>query len=337
MNKKSSRRVVLIGGGTGNSVFLRSLKKYTENITAIVTVADDGGSSGKMRSELGILPPGDIRNCIIALADEENIMAELMDVRFTEGFMKRQSFGNLVIAAMNKISGSFPLAVKRVSDVLAITGRVLPVTTENIILSAKISNGKTIKGESHIPKYCTRTKQHIESMNLIPHNVNAFSDCIDAIRQADIILFSPGSLYTSLIPNLLVNGICEALEECRAEKFFMINIMTQSGETQGYNLSDHIYAVERHSKGRKIIDSVIYNTTLIPDAVKYSYKKENAAPVENIIEMPLKEKYRFIGIDLASISNNIVRHNSEKFWEYVFHGREAEANESGKINEPAIG
>ncbi len=336
MKHKSFQHVVLIGGGTGNSVFLRSLKKYTENITAIVTVADDGGSSGRIRSELGMLPPGDIRNCIIALADEENIMAELMNVRFTEGFMKKQSFGNIVIAAMNKISGNFPLAVKRVSDVLAITGRVLPVTTENIILSAKISNGKTIKGESHIPKYCARTKQHIESMNIIPNQAGALSDCIDAIYKADIIVFSPGSLYTSLIPNLLVNGICEALEQCKAKKYFLINIMTQNGETQGYTLSDHIHALEKHSGGRKIFDTVVYNTKDIPVEVKNSYRKENAAPVENVIEESYFDKYRFIGLELASISNNIVRHNSELFWEYIFHGK-AENIENGKIIESAVG
>lgn len=320
MDKKFTQKVVLIGGGTGNSVFLRSLKKYTDDITAIVSVADDGGSSGVIRLEYGMLPPGDIRNCIVALADEENIMSELMDVRFTEGFMKRQSLGNMIIAAMNKISGSFPLAVKRVSDVLAITGRVLPVTTENIILKAKISNGKIIKGESSIPKYCARTKNSIEMMQIHPTTAKAFGDCINAIDEADIIIYSPGSLYTSLIPNLLVNGISEALESSRAKKYMIANIMTQQGETQGYTLTDHIRAVEKHAGGRKIIDTVVYNTSPIPMDVKINYRRENAEPVNNFIDYELSNKYEFIGLELASISDKIVRHNSKVFWDYIFYG-----------------
>ena len=187
-------KVVLIGGGTGNAVLLRVLKKYTENITAIVTVADDGGSTGSLRNDMGIVAIGDIRNCLVALAEEESIMASLMDLRFTEGFVNKQSLGNIIIAGMNKICGNFPLSVKYISEVLAIKGQVLPVTTDNIVLSAKLSNGKVINGESKIPKYCAKSGLKIDRINLIPREAKVFGECVDAIKAADIIVYSPGSL-----------------------------------------------------------------------------------------------------------------------------------------------
>ena len=311
------KKVVLIGGGTGSAVFLKTLKEFPCEITAIVTVADDGGSSGSIRKDYGILPPGDIRNCIIALADEENIMADLMGVRFTSGFMKTQSFGNIMIAAMNKISGNFPLAIKMVSDVLAIKGRVLPVTTADITLCAELKSGKIVKGESKIPLICTKANDAIQRVFLEPHPVDAYQNCLDAIDEADIIVYCPGSLYTSLIPNLLVNGICEALLHSHARKYYIQNIMTQKGETDSYTMHDHIRAIERHSADKKIIDTVIYSSTKITEEILALYRHEEAYPV--VIDLSKNENgYTYLGLDLTMITNHMIRHNSRIFWETIF-------------------
>lgn len=322
MQRFSSPKVVLIGGGTGNAVFLRTLKAYTPNITAVVSVADDGGSSGKLRKELGILPPGDLRNCIIALASEENTMAELMNFRFKEGFLKEQSFGNVLIAAMNDISDSFAEAIKKVSKVLAITGRVLPVSEEMISLCAIMSNGKMIHGESYIPKYATKTKQSIDRIMIMPENVKAFSECIEAIKDADVIVYSPGSLFTSLLPNLLVKDIIKAIEIAKAEKYYIANIMTQQGETEGFTLQDHINSIEKHTGNKKIIDTIVYNTDQVPDAILKRYATENASQVVNDIDPQINGKYKFLPVPCVQIVNDIVRHDSNACWDRIFNNME---------------
>ena len=192
-------KVVVIGGGTGLSVLLRGLKLFTSNITAIVTVADDGGSSGKLREDLGMLPPGDIRNCILALADMEPTMEQLLQHRFEEGDLKGQNFGNLLIASMNDISGNFEEAIKKISDVLAVTGKVLPVTLKDITLYARLENGVVIKGESNIPEKSLELNSPIENIFIKPKNAKAVKEAVDAIYDADIVLLGPGSLYTSVI------------------------------------------------------------------------------------------------------------------------------------------
>lgn len=311
-------KIVLLGGGTGNAVFLKTLKNFPCDITAIVSVADDGGSSGTIRQDYGILPPGDIRNCIVALADEESVMAELMDFRFSDGFMKTQSFGNIMITAMHQIWGNFPLAVKMVSDVLAIKGRVLPVTTTDITLCAETRKGKTIEGESKIPKYCISNNDTIEKMFLYP-SASAFSECIEAIESADIIVYSPGSLFTSLIPNLIVENITDALEKSKARKYYMQNIMTQNGETSQFTLNDHLQAIEKHINGKKIIDTVVYNTGRIQQFVLDLYEQENSYPVIINEENDLSRSYEYLAMDLVFIENNMIRHNSNLFWEYIFY------------------
>ena len=319
MERFLSPKVVLIGGGTGNAVFLRTLKAYTPHITAIVSVADDGGSSGKLRKEMGILPPGDIRNCIIALASEESTMAELMNFRFKEGFLTEQSFGNVLIAAMNNISDSFAEAVKKVSKVLAITGRVLPVSEEMISLCAIMSNGKMIHGESYIPKYTIKTKESIDRIMIVPENVKAFSECIDAINDADIIVYSPGSLFTSLLPNLLVKDIIEALIATKAEKYYIANIMTQQGETEKFTLQDHINAIEKHTGDKKIIDSVVYNIDQVSKMILKRYELENAEQIVNDITPQMRDRYNFLPVSCVQITNNIVRHDSNACWEKIFN------------------
>ena len=227
--RKRQPRIAAIGGGHGLSSMLRGLKRYTKYITAIVTVADDGGGSGMLREDLGMLPPGDIRNCIMALANTEPTMEQLLNYRFTEGSLTGQSFGNLFLAAMNGISGSFDEAVQRMGDVLAITGRVLPVTNQNVYLEAEFDNGSRTLGESKIFYAKKINDCRIRQVRLVPEHPQALQDSIDAILQADIIVIGPGSLYTSIIPNFLVDGICEAIRASGAVREYILNIMMQDG------------------------------------------------------------------------------------------------------------
>ena len=271
-------KVVAIGGGHGLSTMLRGLKRYTKDITAIVTVADDGGGSGMLREELGILPPGDIRNCILALANTEPTLEQLLNYRFTEGSLAGQSFGNLFLAAMNGISGSFDEAVHRMGDVLAITGRVLPVTDENVHLEAEFVNGSTVLGESKI-FYAKKVNDcRIREVRLVPERPRALPESLEAIAQADLILLGPGSLYTSIIPNLLVEGVAEAIAASPALKIMVMNIMTQDGESEGYTGADHVRALIQHG-APGIVDVVIANNAELPESTLLPYRQEGAGPL----------------------------------------------------------
>ena len=256
-------KVVAIGGGHGLSNMLRGLKNYTENLSAIVTVADDGGGSGMLRQDLGMPPPGDIRNCMEALANTEPLMRELMHYRFTEGTLAGQSFGNLFLAALNGISPTFDVAVERMSQVLAITGRVLPVTTADVQLEAEFENGASVVGESKI-FYCKKKEDcRITRVRLLPEHSKALPAALAAIQEADMLIFGPGSLYTSIIPNLLVDGIVESIQRSRALKVYVANVMTQEGETEGYTASDHIQAIFQHS-APGLFDLCLANSSPIP-------------------------------------------------------------------------
>ena len=312
------KKILLIGGGTGNSQLLRTLKKFTENITSIVTVADDGGSSGFIRKDMGLLPPGDIRNCIIALADEEAVVRELMCHRFKTGSLKNQNFGNLLIAALNEMYGNFGDAVRNASEILAIKGRVLPVTLENVALSAVLENGKRIKGESKIHKGVKKHKSPVLKMQMHPEHVKAYPYCIEAIKKADVIVYTPGSLYTSLIPNFLVSGIVDALERAKAKRFYVVNIMTEMGETDGYGVAQHIQAIERHTDGRKIIDTVIYNTEDVTGTVLQEYRAENAELVSTVIPENIHKEYELCGLDLVEMTDGAVRHDGDVLWSKIF-------------------
>ncbi|MCL1913858.1 MAG: YvcK family protein [Eubacteriaceae bacterium] len=316
----SDKKIVLIGGGTGSSVFLKSLKQYTKNITAIVAVSDDGGSTGFIRSRFNIVAPGDIRNCIVALADEESPIKELMDVRFTEGPFKKQSFGNIMLAAMNKVTNNFPLAVKHVSEALAITGKVLPVTTENVVLKALASTGKTIRGESRISAYCARKNCRIEMVRLVPEHAMVFPECLQAVGEADIILLCPGSLYTSLIPNLLVGGMQEALSESKASKYWVMNIMTQNGETIGYSLAEHVRALKAHAKAIDLCDiagTIIYNTNILPSTALHMYNLEGARQVAIDLDDPILSGYKCVGVDSAISVDGVIRHDPDPVWRAI--------------------
>lgn len=258
--------VVAIGGGTGLSTMLRGLKKYTGRLTAIVTMADDGGSSGALRDQLGMLPPGDIRNCLQALANTEPTMEQLLQYRFKEGSLKGQSLGNLFLAALNDIYGSFYGAVQRLSDVLAITGRVLPVTTEDVRLLACFDDGAEVLGESKIKDFKKQGDRNISRVRMIPDSPPALRESIEAINRADLILLGPGSLYTSIIPNLLTDGVSRAIMESDALKLYILNVATEDGETEGFTASDHVRAIFSHGGG-KLFDYCLANSEPFPQDV----------------------------------------------------------------------
>jgi uncharacterized cofD-like protein len=253
-------KIVAIGGGTGLSTLLRGLKTYSANITAIVTVADDGGSSGRLRREIGVLPPGDIRNCLAALASEEKLLTELFQYRFSAGDgLTGHSFGNLFLTAMSEITGDLEQAIAASSDVLAVRGKVLPATLSDVRLWADLADGRSIEGESNI----TKAGGSIIKIGCTPANPPALPRVIQAIKEADYIIIGPGSLYTSVIPNLLVPEIAEAIaSRCRGGEtppvpcIYVCNIMTQPGETQGYSVSDHIRAIDAVC-GQRLFSAVL--------------------------------------------------------------------------------
>ncbi|AWI07225.1 gluconeogenesis factor YvcK family protein [Clostridium drakei] len=305
-------KIVVIGGGTGLSTMLRGLKYYTSNITAIVTVADDGGGSGDLREDLGMLPPGDIRNCILALADTEPLMEDLLQYRFKDGRLKNQSFGNLFLAAMDGISNNFEEAVHKMSSVLAVTGKVMPVTLDNVILKAKLKNGTIVAGESNIPNEAIKQNTSIDKIFIEPKNAKPLKEAIDAIMEADAIILGPGSLYTSVIPNLLVKDIAEAVKKTNAIKLYVSNIMTQRGETDGFGVEDHIKAIFKHAGG-EIIDYVVINIGRIDDELEDRYKEETSHLVKiDSIEELKKLNVNVIEGDFIKIKNGLIRHNSEK-------------------------
>ena len=309
-------KVVAIGGGTGLSMLLRGIKKYTNNITAIVTVGDDGGSSGRLREEMGILPPGDIRNCIAALGDDEDMITELFQYRFKNGEgLEGHSFGNLFLTALCAITGDMVRAVKESSNVLNIRGVVLPATLDDMKLGAEFEDGRVVRGESNIPEAQGQIKQLFTE----PANCKALPEAIDAIGEADLIILGPGSLYTSVIPNLLVKGIVEAIEKSKARKIYLCNIMTQPGETTDYTVASHVNALIKHAKGKKIIDAVLVNNSL-PDNISEGYAKSGSIPVR--LDM---ENIAPIGIQVVSqklIQENkegLVRHSSNRVARAVYY------------------
>ena len=301
-------RVVAIGGGTGLSTLLRGLKLYTKQITAIVTVADDGGGSGVLRQDLGMPPPGDIRHCMEALANVEPLMGQLLQYRFREGGLAGQSFGNLLLAALNGILPTFDQAVEGMSQVLAITGRILPVTTENVQLKAEFENGTSIEGESVIGAFKKEQNCRIKRVRLLPETAEALPAAIEAIEKAEMIVFAPGSLYTSIIPNLLVNGMVDAIRRSDALKVYACNIMTQEGETEGYTVSDHIRALFDHSYDG-LFHLCLTNNGTLPQAVVDRYRKTGAE-----VMFCDKEACDALGVEIisravATVDNGRVRHN----------------------------
>lgn len=306
-------RIVVIGGGTGLSVMLRGLKEKPIDITAIVTVADDGGSSGRLRSELSMLPPGDIRNVLTALADAEPMLGRMLEYRFDRGEgLAGHSLGNLILAAMQDITGDFVSGVRELSRVLAVRGRVLPAANQAIVLRAHMADGKIVVGESKIPKAGGK----IRRVSIDPPDAAALPEALEALQQADAILIGPGSLYTSIMPNLLVPEITEAIMNSNALKIFICNVMTQPGETDNYTVSDHLHAIREHV-GCDLFDYVIVNDGEIPEQVQSKYAEKGARVVHLDLDEVTRQGYKVIA-DKLVLFRTYLRHDAAKLSQHIY-------------------
>jgi len=326
---KSPLRIVSIGGGTGLSTLLSGLKKHARGaqerpepgspaveIAAIVTVTDDGGSSGRLRRDFDILPPGDIRNCMTALSEDEDLLSQLFQYRFAGGRgLKGHSFGNLFLTAMHQITGDFAQAVKLSSEILAIRGRIFPATSSNVTLEAVLDNGSVIRGESKI----SRSRRPIEEIRILPGDCEPLPETLEAIAEADLITLGPGSLYTSVIPNLLVTGIPKAIQDSPALKAYFVNLMWQPGETINFTASQHVEALHKHGE-RAFLDCAVLNTAAIPLALTRKYAKAHVKPVENDLERLAELRVKVVTADLIrheESGEQRVRHDSAALAEVV--------------------
>ena len=309
-------KIVAVGGGTGLSMLLKGIKNITNNITAVVTVGDDGGSSGRLREEMGVLPPGDIRNCIAALSNDEDLVTKLFQYRFKTGEgLEGHSFGNLFLTALCSITGDMVRAVKESSNVLSIRGRVLPSTLDDMKLVAEMEDGRIIHGESNIPEAHGKIKRLFTD----PQNCKALDDVITAIRDAELIILGPGSLFTSVIPNLLIPEISHEIARSKAKKIYVCNIMTQPGETDGFSVSDHVNALIKHAGSKKIIDAVLVNDYM-PSNLAEKNQLSGSYPVKTDYENLKK-----LGIQVFSrklIEDNkdgYVRHSSHRVARAIYY------------------
>ncbi|MBU4252607.1 MAG: YvcK family protein [Candidatus Omnitrophica bacterium] len=301
-------RIVTVGGGTGLSVLLSGLKNFTSNISAVVTVADNGGSSGRLRQQFDVLPPGDIRNCLVALADAPALMRDLFQFRFDEhSEFSGHSFGNLFLTVMTRLTGDFEKAIKETSKVLALRGQVIPSTLGDVTLVAHYSDGSMVIGEEQIP----RARKSISRVSLTPEQPLATPDALKAIKEAQIIVLGPGSLYTSIIPNLLIKEITQEIAESEAIKVYVCNVMTQPGETDGYSVSDHIKALLKHSH-EQILDYCVVNNGEVPSEVLKRYSKDNSLLVVNDRKKVENLGVRVVEEDFSMIADGVIRHDAEK-------------------------
>lgn len=306
-------RVVALGGGTGLPALLAALKPEhitpageIFDLTAIVTVADDGGSSGRIRREMGLVAPGDIRNCLVALSDAPEILRTLFQYRFTQGELEGHSFGNLFIAALAEVSGDFAGAITHLHNILAIRGRIFPSTPDDIHLVAELQDGSVIRGEAAI----TRSAPPVRRVCLEPSDCRALPAAVQALRNADLVLLGPGSLYTSVLPNLLVAELAAALHDCRGRKVYLCNLTTQPGETDGYSAAEHLLALMDHV-GPWVCDTVLCNSAPLPPDLQERYSKEQARPVE--VDLPTLHALgvRVVCADLLS-AGAYARHDTDK-------------------------
>jgi len=316
--KSKSKNIVAIGGGTGIFTVLSGLKKYPHNLTAIVSMADDGGSTGRLRDELGVLPPGDIRQCLVALSEADLVLRDLFNYRFDRGELEGHSFGNLFISAFEKITGNLDRALEEISNVLKIKGKVLPVTLDKVWLRAELENGTELKGENEINNSWLLSKFGIKKLFLKPQ-AKANLKAIQAISDADVIVVGPGNLYCSIVPNFLVKGVPEAIKKSKALKIYNCNLMTKYGHTDGFSVRNFVDIVEQYL-GKKVFDYVIFNNKK-PSAVLLKKYSSEGEWVE-IDEKALKDK-RFIGADLVSsklyhqnqadkLRRTLIRHDPDK-------------------------
>lgn len=314
-------KIVVFGGGTGLSILLRGLKKYTKDISAVVTVADNGGGSGVLREDLGMLPPGDMRNCIIALSDIEPIMIKLMQHRFKDGYLNGQSFGNLLIAAMYEIFGNYENALREIGSIFRLSGKVLPMTLQDAQLKAYLDNGECILGEKDIPEFVSKSGCKIDRISLVPEICMPLEETVKNINEADIVVLGPGSLYTSVIPNILVKNIPKLIYQSNATVFYICNLMTQPGETDNYNVYDHVTAITKHSS-RYLIDYVVVNNEVISESQIENYKFKGARQVA-IDDEQIKKlegmNIKVISSNFVEIKNNYIRHNSDKIGQLLYN------------------
>jgi len=265
--------IVALGGGTGLSSLLSGLKSFTRNITAVVTVTDEGGSSGRLRDEWGVLPPGDIRNCLVALAEDDNELRQILDFRFDQGELKGHSLGNLILLALTEISGDFRLGVEKINNLLAIRGRVFPVTSESVSIYGKKQNGDIVIGELGI----TKNGSELQDLWLEPKNAKPDKEVIRSVREAELIVLGPGSLFTSVLPNLMIAGITEEISRMKLPTVYVANLMTQPGETDGFTVTDHVNWIERYLGS--VPDFIIVNNGVIPEIILVNYSEQGAFPL----------------------------------------------------------
>jgi uncharacterized cofD-like protein len=317
--RPGSTRIVALGGGTGLSAVLRGLKEYVArpkgngsarliaDLTAVVTVTDDGGSSGRLRREYSVLPPGDIRNCMVALSQDEHLLGELFQYRFPVGRgLAGHSFGNLFLTALTNITGDFSQAIQVSAQVLAIRGRIFPSTAQNVTLEAELENGVIVAGETNI----SRSRKPINRVRLVPRRVRPVREVLEALRDADLILVGPGSLYTSIIPNLLVEEIVDVIAHSRATRVYIANLMTQPGETQHYSVADHVRAIYHHTRPG-LFDFVVVNSEPVTPRLLRRYRSQGAEPVDPSLDELQQLGLRYITGKLLQ-EESVVRHDQER-------------------------
>jgi uncharacterized cofD-like protein len=315
MTKTELPKVVIIGGGTGLPVLLRGLKKYPVDIAAIVTVADDGGSSGRLRDSLQVPPPGDVRNVLAALSEVEPLIEQMFQHRFnTTNELSGHSLGNLIIAALTSITGDFGHAIQEMSRVLNVKGTVLPAANQSVVLNAEMDDGTVVSGESKIPF----SGKKIKRVFLTPEPVQPLWETVKAVQDADLIVMGPGSLYTSILPNLLVPQIGKEVCKSQAKKLYVCNIMTQAGETLHYTASDHVKAIYDHLD-QPFIDAILVNNEPVPEEIQSRYDEELAKPVVFDIDALQNMGLDVIFDEVISYKNGVIRHNTERVAEIIYN------------------
>lgn len=317
---EARKKVVVIGGGTGTFTVLTGLKRYPVDLSAIVTMADDGGSTGRLRDEFGVLPPGDLRQCLVALSDADQVMRKLFNHRYTKGELAGHSFGNIFISTLEQVTGSLDHALDVAGKILAIRGRVIPVTLDRVELMAELKNGKTLEGESALTDYQLVSRFGIKKIYLKPR-ARANKKALIAIRDADLIVVGPGNLYASLTPNFLVSGVGAALARSRAKKVYVANLMNKNGHTDDFTVMDYVETLEKHIGKRGVFDAIIYNTKRPPASLVRRYADEGEPVV--LGDRADLRKRSLIGVDLLAegihrvakvdtIRRTLIRHDPEK-------------------------
>lgn len=304
---KDNPSIVTLGGGTGLATLLSGLKRHTEDLTAIVTVADDGGSSGRLRRELGVLPPGDIRSCLVALADDGSLMRRLFEYRFQDGDLAGHSFGNLLLTALSQVTEDFEEAIDVSGKLLAVHGTVVPATLDTVTLKAELSDGKIVAGQSRIDG----TAGYCKNISLEPAGTQPTAKALAAIANADLIAIGPGSLFTSIMPNLLIADMVTALKNASCRRVFICNVMTQPGETLGFSAADHLEALQRHA-GTGIVDTILVNTAEPPPGIVAAYAREQAQPVEVDEERLNDMCVKVLKADVGFSAGDYFRHDHDR-------------------------